>query len=59
MMKIQWEIDTFPFIPEVFKYKVKSSSKNKNKADKAKKHQYNQKLINRKDVDCYICMWLG
>lgn len=52
----KWEMDNFPFIPEVFKYKVKSSSKNKNKADSGAKKQLNtiKKLINRKDVDSVI-----
>lgn len=52
----KWEIDNFPFIPEVFKYKVKSSSKNKNEADSVAKKQLNtiKKLINRKDVDSII-----
>lgn len=52
----KWEIDNFPFIPEVFKYKVKSSSKNKNEADSVAKKQLNtiKELINRKDVDSII-----
>lgn len=52
----KWQMSNFPFIPDKFEYKIKSSMKNKNKTDSGAKKQLNtiKKLIYRKDVDSVI-----
>lgn len=47
-----WKLDNFPYIPEEFKYKIKSDVKNRDKADSGAKAQLKiiKDLINRKDV---------
>ncbi|RHW42282.1 type IA DNA topoisomerase [Neobacillus notoginsengisoli] len=49
----KWKMDNFPFIPDQFKYKVKSDPKNREKDDLGAKKQLKTiySLINRKDVD--------
>ncbi|MBP3038962.1 type IA DNA topoisomerase [Bacillaceae bacterium Marseille-Q3522] len=51
-----WRMEHFPFIPTAFKYKVKTDSKNKDKADRGAQKQLKiiQHLMNRKDVDAII-----
>lgn len=51
-----WKLENFPFIPNEFKYKIKSDKRNKNKIDKGVKTQLDiiNKLINRKDVSAVI-----
>ncbi|MDG0029970.1 DNA topoisomerase [Priestia sp. Y58] len=51
-----WKMDNFPFIPEVFKYKVKSDPRNREKADTGAKKQLKiiQSLMKRPDVDGII-----
>ncbi|MBE6021949.1 MAG: type IA DNA topoisomerase [Cellulosilyticum sp.] len=52
----KWELEKFPFIPETFKYKVKSDSKNKAAVDPGaqKQIQIIKTLIGREDVDGII-----
>ncbi|WP_409270409.1 DNA topoisomerase [Neobacillus sp. SCS-31] len=49
----KWNMDNFPFIPEQFKYKVKSDPKNRDKEDFGAKKQLKTiySLIRRSDVD--------
>lgn len=49
----KWELEKFPFIPELFKYKVKSDSKDKSAIDQGanKQIQIIRQLIARDDVD--------
>ena len=51
-----WKMDNFPFIPSNFKYKVKSSSSDRNKVDTGASKQINiiKQLIVRNDVDSVI-----
>jgi DNA topoisomerase-3 len=51
-----WKIEKFPFIPERFKYKVKTDPKNRDKKDSGAYKQINtiKELINRQDVDGVI-----
>ncbi|MGL4850981.1 MAG: DNA topoisomerase, partial [Clostridium sp.] len=51
-----WRMEKFPFIPEEFKYKVKSDGLNRNIEDKGAKKQLNiiKGLIGRDDVDGII-----
>lgn len=48
-----WRMDKFPFIPEEFKYKIKSDGVNKSEVDKGAQKQINiiKSLIEREDVD--------
>lgn len=52
----KWELEKFPFIPENFKYKVKSDSKNKAAVDPGAQKQIKiiHSLIAREDVDGVI-----
>lgn len=52
----KWELEKFPFIPELFKYKVKSDSKDKSAIDQGanKQIQIIERLIARDDVDGVI-----
>ncbi|MGL5870358.1 toprim domain-containing protein, partial [Clostridium chrysemydis] len=51
-----WRMEKFPFIPEDFKYKVKTDSHNRNVTDKGALKQINiiKGLIDRNDVDGII-----
>jgi DNA topoisomerase III len=51
-----WKLDYFPFIPDNFKYKVKTDSKNKNSEDMGARKQLRiiSSLIKRNDVDMII-----
>ena len=51
-----WRLEKFPFIPETFKYKIKSDSKNKAQVDTGAKKQLEiiKGLIDREDVDAVI-----
>lgn len=48
-----WRMENFPFIPDEFKYKIKSDSKNKNVVDEGAKRQIEiiQNLAEREDVN--------
>ena len=48
----KWKMENFPFMPEEFKYKIKSNPKDRTKVDSGVKKQLNtiKKLIDRKDV---------
>ncbi|MFB5561283.1 type IA DNA topoisomerase [Bacillus cereus] len=52
----KWQMDNFPFIPEKFQYKVKSSPKDRDKADSGAKKQLNiiRSLLFREDVASII-----
>lgn len=52
----KWQMDNFPFIPKKFQYKVKSSPKDKDKADSGAKKQLNiiRSLFFREDVETII-----
>ncbi|PFD40352.1 DNA topoisomerase III [Bacillus cereus] len=52
----KWQMDNFPFIPEKFQYKVKSSPKDRDKADSGAKKQLNiiRSLLFRDDVESII-----
>lgn len=52
----KWQMDNFPFIPDKFQYKVKSSPKNRDKPDSGAKKQFNiiKSLLFRNDVDAII-----
>ena len=47
-----WSFENFPYIPEIFKYKIKSDGKNKNVVDSGAKKQLDiiKSLINREEV---------
>ncbi|MFL0245735.1 type IA DNA topoisomerase [Candidatus Clostridium stratigraminis] len=51
-----WRMEKFPFIPQRFKYKVKSDSKDKSKKDSGANKQINiiKALVLREDVDAVI-----
>ncbi|MEM5011717.1 DNA topoisomerase [Niallia taxi] len=51
-----WKMDNFPFIPESFKYKVKSDPRNREKPDKGAQKQLRtiQQLMRRQDVTAII-----
>ncbi len=51
-----WNFDYFPYIPEKFRYKVKTDNKNKNKEDPGAKKQLMiiKALVERPDVDSII-----
>lgn len=51
-----WKMDNFPFIPDKFKYKIKSSSNDRNKIDSGASKQVHiiKQLVNRTDVDSII-----
>lgn len=51
-----WRMEKFPFIPEVFKYKIKQDSLNRNIIDKGAEKQIKiiKGLIDREDVDGII-----
>ncbi|PGC45976.1 DNA topoisomerase III [Bacillus toyonensis] len=52
----KWQMDNFPFIPGKFQYKVKSSPKDRDKADSGAKKQLNiiRSLLFREDVNSII-----
>jgi len=52
----KWQMDNFPFIPEKFQYKVKSSPKDRDKADSGAKKQLDiiRSLLFREDVEAII-----
>ncbi len=52
----KWQMDHFPFIPNKFQYKVKSSPKNRDKVDSGAQKQFNiiKSLLYRNDVDAII-----
>ena len=51
-----WRMEKFPFIPEVFRYKIKQDSLNRNIIDKGAEKQIKiiKGLIDREDVDGII-----
>ncbi|MQR85934.1 type IA DNA topoisomerase [Bacillus megaterium] len=51
-----WKMENFPFIPQVFKYKVKSNPRDREKPDTGAKKQLKiiQSLMRRSDVDGII-----
>ncbi|WP_195780332.1 type IA DNA topoisomerase [Priestia megaterium] len=51
-----WKMENFPFIPQVFKYKVKSNPRDREKPDTGAKKQLKiiQSLMRRQDVDGII-----
>ncbi|MGG4384821.1 DNA topoisomerase [Priestia megaterium] len=51
-----WKMENFPFIPQVFKYKVKSNPRDREKPDTGAKKQLKiiQSLMRRTDVDGII-----
>lgn len=51
-----WKMENFPFIPQVFKYKVKSNPRDREKPDTGAKKQLKiiQSLMRRPDVDGII-----
>ncbi|MFD1848441.1 type IA DNA topoisomerase [Oceanobacillus bengalensis] len=51
-----WKMDNFPFIPQEFKYKVKSNPRNRKQTDGGARKQLNtiQSLIKRNDVQMII-----
>ncbi len=51
-----WRMEKFPFVPQAFKYKVKSDSKDKTKRDSGAEKQINtiKQLVSRDDVDGVI-----
>lgn len=51
-----WKMDNFPFIPESFKYKVKSDPRNREKPDKGAQKQLRtiHQLMKRQDVTAII-----
>jgi DNA topoisomerase III len=53
---VGWRMEKFPFIPENFRYKIKSDSYNRNLIDKGSEKQIKiiKSLINREDVDGII-----
>src|SRR5690625_286761 len=52
----RWRMNYFPFIPETFKYKVKSNPRNRQSADAgaAKQLRVIEKLINNPEVESII-----
>lgn len=52
----KWKMENYPFIPNKFKYKVKTDPKDRNKIDSGANKQLNiiKRLIERKDVDMVI-----
>ena len=52
----RWKIERFPFIPEEFRYKIKTDSKNKDQADAGVVRQLDiiKKLVDRPDVEGII-----
>ena len=52
----KWQMDNFPFIPQAFKYKVKSDPRKRDKPDGGAQKQLKiiQHLMNRPDVDAII-----
>ena len=48
-----WRMENFPFIPDEFRYKIKSDSKNKNEVDEGAQRQINiiKNLMDRDDVE--------
>ena len=52
----KWKMENFPFIPEKFQYKVKSSPKNRDKVDSGANKQFNiiRSLLFRNDVNSII-----
>ncbi|ASN05975.1 type IA DNA topoisomerase [Virgibacillus necropolis] len=52
----RWKMDNFPFIPEEFKYKVKSNPRNRDVADSGARKQLKiiQYLMRRNDVELVI-----
>lgn len=51
-----WKSENFPFIPKIFKYKVKSDPKNRAKSDKGAEKQLRiiYRLMKRQDVDAIV-----
>lgn len=51
-----WRMENFPFIPDVFQYKIKSDSKNRNEVDQGANRQMRiiKQLIDREDVECIV-----
>lgn len=51
-----WRMENFPFIPPVFKYKVKGDPRDRDKPDKGAEKQLKtiQRLMRRKDVDAIV-----
>ncbi len=51
-----WKLEKFPFIPEQFKYKVKSDPRNKDRADQGAEKQINtiKMLMNKQEVESII-----
>lgn len=51
-----WKMENFPFVPSDFKYKIKSSSTDRNKIDAGAKKQVGiiKQLVNRNDVEMII-----
>ncbi|WP_141434065.1 type IA DNA topoisomerase [Bacillus sp. 03113] len=51
-----WKMENFPFIPPVFKYKVKGDPRNKDKPDKGAQKQLKiiQSLMRRRDIEAII-----
>lgn len=52
----RWKMENFPFIPTVFKYKVKGDPKNKDRTDWGAEKQLKiiQSLMKRRDIDAII-----
>jgi len=52
----RWAMGNFPFIPDTFKYKVKSDPRNRDKADGGARKQLKtiQSLMKRSDVELII-----
>ena len=52
----KWQMDNFPFIPQAFKYKVKSDPRKRDKPDSGAQKQLKiiQRLMKRPDVDAII-----
>jgi DNA topoisomerase-3 len=51
-----WKMDNFPFIPQAFKYKVKSDAKNRDRQDTGAQKQLKtiKFLMKRDDIECII-----
>lgn len=51
-----WKMDNFPFIPQAFKYKVKSDAKNRDRQDPGAQKQLKtiKFLMKRDDIECII-----
>lgn len=52
----RWKMENFPFIPQVFQYKVKGDPKNKDRPDLGAKKQLGtiKFLMNRRDVSVIV-----